>query len=168
MQRIKAKIKGVTPLMMASPHTTPVTAPEFNYYKACLYLDSQGLYLPGEAFEMALKEARKLSNDPHPNAGVRVLTDRCEMIFNGPHTPEGLFADPRFVDRRPARVDGQPVVLVRPVFPEWATEVEFAIDERRVSEAKLLNYLNDAGFDVGVGAYRQRFGRFEAIIGGVQ
>jgi len=165
MQRVAFNITGATPLMVTAPNNVPTDAPDFERYKACFYVDEQGFYIPGESFYQAAKAAAEVDGSLEEyKKAVRLTTDRAEILYQGPETIQGMFNDYKFVDRRFGKLKGQPVEIVRPIFPNWGTRVEFIIKEDIMPPEKLLQLINDAGFDIGVGAYRQRFGRFEAAI----
>jgi hypothetical protein len=163
MQKAWIEITGTTPFLMSAPNQADQFGPEYEYYKGCFYLDKDGIYIPGNAFEMALKEARKAAGDTR--GGVRVTSDKCELLFNGPHDPDALYNIPEYVDRRPVRMAGEAVVIARPIFPEWGTEVEVTYNEKKITIEEIVEFFNEAGFEIGVGGYRQLYGKFTAKLG---
>jgi len=163
MKKAWIKITGTAPFLMTAPNQADQFGPEYDYYRGCFYIDKDGLYIPGNAFEMALKEARRANGDA--GGGVRVTSEKCELFFNGPHDPAKLYQMPEHVDRRPVRMAGEAVVIARPIFPEWGTEIEVTYNENKITIDKIIEYLNEAGFEIGVGGYRQLYGKFTAELG---
>jgi hypothetical protein len=53
----------------------------------------------------------------------------------------------------------------RPVFLEWAAELEIAFNSEILDEREIKKALADAGSLIGVCEYRPRFGRFEVAYG---
>jgi hypothetical protein len=71
----------------------------------------------------------------------------------------------RFVDTRDAVPAGKRVIAVRAKFPvAWSVRLEAMFDPDQVNERDLKSFAELAGRIVGIGTYRQRFGRFTASV----
>ena len=57
----------------------------------------------------------------------------------------------------------QRIEAVRPIFPEWSVEATFTVDDEFISVSDVKRALTIAGPAIGLGTYRERFGRFETV-----
>lgn len=98
--------------------------------------------------------------------GLIANGDHALLVFDGPSTPEALFKDERFVDRRSVRVTSSRVIRTRPVFRDWGAEFHFIVDENVISEDDFIALVHAAGEYTGLGDNRGLggFGRFQAKI----
>jgi hypothetical protein len=96
--------------------------------------------------------------------GLTILSpDIVPLTHNGPDTATKMWAEGLF-DQRSVKVGTSKVTRTRPVFKKWATSVQFLVD-LEVIDMDLLRMVADrAGLVAGLGDYRPRFGRYEAII----
>lgn len=128
----------------------------------CYFNADIGFYIPGQNFDAAFWAGAKLQKMGTAwKRGALVVTDKAKLIFNGPQTPEKLWNDLRFVDCRGVKVGAAKIMRYRPIFLEWSTEVQIAIDDDVINASEVKRAMEDAGKLVGVCDYRPRFGKFE-------
>lgn len=185
METLNIKITGTAPLLMHSDKFANPLHPATKLHKAltgkrkktdddheaiarseflggCYHDKDAGFYIPGQNFDASFWGGAKLQKmGVHWKRGAVVVTDKAKLIFDGASTPEKLWQDSRFVDCRGVKVGQAKVMRYRPIFMEWAANVQVAInpDVLNVQEAKKA--IEDSGKLIGVCEYRPRFGRFE-------
>jgi len=121
-----------------------------------------GFFVPGANFDATFLAGAKLQKlGTHWKRGAVVMTDKARLLFDGPATPESLWEDSRFVDCRGVKVGTAKVMRYRPVFLEWAAEIQVAINTDVLNLQEAKKAIEDAGRLIGVCEYRPRFGRFE-------
>lgn len=185
METLTLRITGTSPLMMHSDKLANPLHPLTKAHKeltgkrkktdedhiaiarseflAGAYWDERvGFYIPGQNFDATFWAGAKLQKlGVHWKRGALVITDKAKLIFDGPSTPEQLWEDQRFVDCRGVKVGQAKLMRYRPIFLDWAAELDVAVnvDVLDIEEAKKA--IEDAGKLIGVCEYRPRFGRFE-------
>lgn len=184
MEILKLKIIGTSPLMMHSDRLANPLLTETKAHKALTgkrkkteddhlaiaksefisgaYFDAKdGFFVPGQNFDATFLAGAKLQKlGTHWKRGAIVMTDKAKLLFDGPRTPESLWGDTRFVDCRGVRVGTAKVMRYRPIFLEWATELELAFNPDVLNPEEARKAIQDAGALIGVCEYRPRFGRF--------
>jgi hypothetical protein len=183
MQTITLNVIGTTPLLMNNPVTInpllPVTKAIKELtskkrktdadqeeifrlkYSAALYRDESGPYVPSTwLWKSGLEGARKTKQGKEWEAGVQVRAVRMPLEYVGPRDVNGLYADSDFVDVRNGRIGTSRVPVVRPTFPHWQFEATFDIDDDIMNPRDALTAIHTAGRRIGLGTYRQQFGRF--------
>jgi hypothetical protein len=132
-----------------------------------LYHDEKvGPYLPAFNLWAAGRDAAAIHRKKTAwIRGVQIVgPDQLPLQYDGPRSIDGLYTDPRFVDRRPAKPPRQGmIVAVRPIFPQWSMRATFAVDDGAISITDAKRAIELAGSMVGVGTFRQRFGRFDTV-----
>ncbi len=120
--------------------------------------------VPARCLRTCLIEgARKFKAGKLIESGVYFTADSyaldCEDM---PTTPEAMFADKRYVDRRSVGVGDKRVIRTRPRFPVgWVVGFGVDLDSEVVDAGTVRQALALAGRVVGLGDYRPLFGRFE-------
>ena len=184
MELLTLKITGTSPLMMHSDRLAnpldPVTKAhkeltskrkktdddheaiaKSEFIAGAYWSEQDGFFIPGANFDATFWAGAKLSKlGVHWKRGAMVLTDRAKLLFDGPDSPEKLWGDRRFVDCRGVKVGQAKVMRYRPVFLEWATRLEVAINPDVLNIGEVKKAIEDAGSLIGVCEYRPRFGRF--------
>lgn len=127
---------------------------------------NEGIYIPAENFERAIKEALKLSKKgKNCEAKFSLIENKVYIDFGGPKDIRKIFENPRYRDDRVVTVNGKSkIVRCRPRFERW--EADFSIRYRPdyIDAEDLISALNTAGQIMGVGDYRPRYGRFSVEI----
>ncbi|AHB77598.1 MULTISPECIES: hypothetical protein [Pandoraea] len=184
MEILKLKIAGTSPLMMHSDRLANPLLVETKAHKeltskrkkteddhvaiakseflAGLYwTERDGVYVPGQNFDatfLAGAKLQKLGTDW--KRGAVVMTDRAKLLYDGPSKPTALWDDAKFVDCRGVKVGTAKVMRYRPIFLEWACEVDLAFNPDVLNAEEVRKAVTDAGALIGVCEYRPRFGRF--------
>lgn len=126
------------------------------------YDEKTGFFVPGVNFDATFLAGAKLQKmGTHWKRGAVVMTDKAKLLFDGPSTPGSLWEDQRFVDCRGVKVGQAKIMRYRPIFLDWATELEVAINSDVLDIEEAKKAITDAGKLIGVCEYRPRFGRFE-------
>ncbi|NYT81445.1 hypothetical protein H0A70_08075 [Alcaligenaceae bacterium] len=184
MEILKLKITGTAPLMMHSDKlANPLNAAtkahkeltgkrkktdddhvaiaKSEFIAGAYWDESAGFYVPGQNFDATFWAGARLQKlGVHWKRGCLVMTDKATLIFSGPKTPENLWEDLRFVDCRGVKVGQSKVMRYRPIFPEWETSLDVAVNTDVIDIAEAKKAIDDAGALIGVCEYRPRFGRF--------
>lgn len=132
-------------------------------WRAALYYDEDvGPYLPSVQVLESIRSAAKISRQGLTiGRGLHTLGDKTPILYRGPRDPDLMYEDERFVDIRDASPSGKRVTAVRPVFRDWAIEVNFLLDPEHLNRRDLLAFADLAGKVIGIGTYRKIFGRYE-------
>jgi hypothetical protein len=189
MDTLKLKLTGITPLMMHSDRLANPLLAETKAHKeltgkrkktdedhlaiarsefiaGLYYNEKSGVFIPGQNFDATFLAGAKLQKlGTAWKRGALVTTDRAKVLYDGPTTPEKLWEDTRFIDCRGVKVGTAKVMRYRPVFLDWAAELEIAFNSEILDEREIKKALADAGALIGVCEYRPRFGRFEVAYG---
>ena len=135
-------------------------------FEGGLYLDPDvGPFVPGENVEKSIIEGARITKQgKQVERGLFVTDNVVPLIYNGPRTPDDLWADENFRHTAAVRVGQQRVMRTRPVFRTWALDVEGELDPGLLAPETLQSILEDAGSMVGIGDYRPRYGRYAGKI----
>ena len=184
MEVLRVQIVGTSPLLMHSDKLANPLLPETKAHKeltgkrkktdedhlaiarsefiAGLYWSQkEGVYVPGQNFDATFLAGAKLQKlGTHWKRGAVVMTDRAKIMYDGPKLPDDLWGDTSFVDCRGVKVGAAKIMRYRPIFMDWACELDLAFNPEILSESEAKKTLTDAGALIGVCEYRPRFGRF--------
>lgn len=185
MDTLEIRIKGTAPLLMHSDKFANPLHPATKLHKeltgkrkktdddheaiakseflgGCYHDAATGFFIPGQNFDASFWNGAKLQKmGVHWKRGAVVVTDKAKLEFKGPSTPDALWSDQRFVDCRGVKVGQAKIMRYRPIFLEWATTVQVAINTDVLDLQEARRAIEDAGKLIGVCEYRPRFGRFE-------
>ena len=133
------------------------------YIIAVYWDDAIGVHVPGINVWAAGKAAAKLHKLGEKwKQGVQVIEEKLPLLYDGPRDIAGLYADARFVDVRVGVLNGRTrIEAVRPVFPRWQVEATLTVNDEFINVDAVKRALTLAGPAIGLGTYRERFGRFE-------
>lgn len=131
-----------------------------------LYLDADlGPYIPGQNIEAALFRGatkHKLMSTLKP--ALLIPEEVNPLVYRGPRDSAGLWGDKSFVHRASVKVGQARVIRTRPVFPSWSVTAVGQLDTEIVDPASFESIVETAGRLVGLGDWRPRFGRFDAVV----
>lgn len=185
MELLTINVTGTSPLMMHSDKLANPLNPATKAHKeltgkrkktdedhvaiakseflAGAYWDERtGFFIPGQNFDATFWAGAKLQKlGVHWKRGALVLTDKVELLFDGPRTPQLLWEDSRFVDCRGVKVGTAKLMRYRPIFLEWAATLQVAVNTDVLNLEEAKKAIADSGKLIGVCEYRPRFGRFE-------
>lgn len=128
-----------------------------------LYLDGDNtIILPAVNFNKSIIEgARKTKKGKQAEAGVLVVDDASLEFPDQGKDLDTLYNLGRYIDRRMVfRNRKSRIVQVRPRFNEWAATFTIGYDDELLSEDELRDWITVAGQIIGIGDYRQRFGKY--------
>ena len=120
-------------------------------------------YWPAENVEgMIRRGAMKSSKGPVAKIALTV-EDNYPLIYDGPTTGEGLWADERFVFK--SRIGGKSGTTIncRCRFPQWEFKFSLLLDTQQADVSDLRRWLDDGGALVGLSAWTPKYGRFEVV-----
>lgn len=184
LQTIKARINGITPLLMHSARGSDpldrdtqemkkitgkrkkteedqIAISEMEF-KIGIYVNERGVpVLPGENIEGALIDGAKKNKLGKTFKAAVICDGSWPVLYDGPKSADGLWKDKRFVDRRRAGIMGSAIMRTRPIFRQWAVDFELCFDDQQVSLDEVRQAMVVAGRQCGVGDFRPKFGRFE-------
>ena len=124
-----------------------------------------GPYIPGENITSALVDGAKISRQGvSVKRGVLITTDFNPLSYDGPRDVDGLWKDENFRHSATVKVSTSRVVRTRPVFREWAVQADGFLDTSILEVRDLQRIAETAGQLVGLGDWRPRYGRFEAVV----
>jgi hypothetical protein len=95
---------------------------------------------------------------------VLITTDVNPVAYKGPRDADGLFEDKNHVLMAAVRVGQARTMRCRPIFPSWACEAEGILDDALLDFADLKELADIAGMVIGVGDWRPKHGRFDAVL----
>jgi hypothetical protein len=135
-------------------------------FMGSLYWDEKlGPFWPGQNIDRMFLDAAKLSKrGMDVKRAFMTLDDRVPLIYDGPRTPDALYAmRDRFVDERSVVVQKSRIMMTRPIFREWEVKFEAAFDPEVIDRADVAGFAKTAGQMIGLSTYRPRFGRFQVV-----
>lgn len=131
---------------------------------AGLYLSKEdGPIVPAMMIDACIIEASKKAREGMLSKSGFFATGNARLEYDGPRTPEALWADENFRLSVPVRVQMARVVRTRPIFQKWAATVGIQYEDTVVNPAQVASWFAVAGTLVGFGDWRPRFGRFQAV-----
>src|SRR3990167_5906011 len=86
------------------------------------------------------------------------------LQYDGPRDADRLWEDGRFRSRVNARVGPATIMRTRPIFEEWAVDVEVGFNPEILNRATLIDWMKTAGELVGIGDWRPQNGRFQVSV----
>lgn len=134
-----------------------------------LYLDSGKIVIPADMLDACLRDGGKDQRKGKAmTAGVEIETEAAALEYDGPKDWKKLYdhklaGDVRpFVDRKGAKVQRNRVIRTRQRFPTgWSLTFRIArYDFASVGESDIKKALEFAGYAVGLGDFRPRYGLF--------
>jgi hypothetical protein len=116
--------------------------------------------LPAAAVKAALVDAaRTKKKGKAAAAGLRVAGPAI-LSYDGPRDVRQLWDDPAFRLRTGVRVRDSTTMRTRARFPEWSADVVVHFLPSVVSPAEVADFLEIAGYLIGIGDWRPEYGRF--------
>ena len=93
----------------------------------------------------------------------RCVEDILPIQYEGPRTIDALWSK-KFYDQRCVGIQARKTLRTRPCFQEWDLECTILYDEAALEEEQVIRAAERAGYAVGIGDYRPRFGRFSVQV----
>lgn len=129
-----------------------------------LYLDEKGApCLPGEVIEAALVEgAKKYKLGKAAKGGIIVLGDFA-LEYDGPKDPAKMWENTGYLKRASVKVGTSRIIRSRPIFMKWAVSFAVQWDAMVIKDETTVLEIVVAAGQSGIGDWRPKFGRFEAV-----
>lgn len=159
-QRLSALTSAKSSSKRTAEDHVAITRAEF--MGGLYYTDDVGPVMPTRLVEASLKKAGGLTKDgTRLQRALIFFTIEEPLLYDGPRSLAGLWADPDFRYTMMVRVGQQRVPRTRPMFKRWGFSTVAELDTT-VMELKDLHRIGEtAGLYFGLGDWRPRFGRFE-------
>lgn len=136
-------------------------------WEAGLYWhETHGLHIPSDNIERCIQlGAQKTRKGKDVVAVVFVSNDIVKLEYVGPKTKNELYADSRFQLRKGVVVQKSRIIRIRPLIPTgWILNFTIEFDESILNEKDLIQANHNAGFLIGLGDWRPKFGRFKVEV----
>jgi hypothetical protein len=131
-----------------------------------LYYDPAiGPYWPGQNIDRMFRDAATITKrGKDVMRAFMTLDDKIPLIYEGPRTPEGMYAErDRFVDMRSVVQQRARIMRCRPIFRDWEVKFEAAFDPDVLNREDVVGFAKTAGQMVGLSTFRPRYGRFQVV-----
>lgn len=135
-------------------------------FEGSLYIEpGVGPYIPGENIFRSLVDGAKLTKQGvKVTRGLFIKSDVNPLSYDGPRDVQGLW-DAGSHLMASVKVGTQRVMRCRPQFlPPWSVQAEGIYDPSVLELSDLNTIAENAGFYVGLGDWRPRYGRYAAEI----
>lgn len=130
-------------------------------FQGGLYMSkNDGPVLPARVLEATIVNGAKKSREGTVAKAAMYVEKDCPLQYNGPRDREGLWADENFRFVAPVTVNRAKIMRTRPYFEEWFVNVVVSYDETQINKERVVQWLHDAGQQVGLCDWRPRYGRF--------
>lgn len=131
-------------------------------FQGGLYFDEKlGPVIPGHMLDAVIVNgAKKKRLGTIFESCVRTTQEVYKLDYKGPRDRDGLWADPRFRDRRGCGVQTARVIRTRPKFREWSVTFDVSLIPCELNKGNIEQAIVDAGIYYGIGDFRPRFGLF--------
>lgn len=131
-----------------------------------LYIKEGKIIVPGANLEAMLLgrggAARSQRMGPQARAGLFVPDDAV-LEYDGPQELDELWKDENFRLRVKARIGASSVIRTRPKFDNWSLTFRVLYDPDILNEDTIKEWMEIASFQVGLGDWRPRYGRFKVV-----
>jgi len=129
--------------------------------------EALGPVVPGQNVFATIQNGAKLNKLGRSiERGVVITELEVPLIYPGPRTVEELWGggDSEFVDTRMVVVGTNKVPRTRPIFRQWAFEIEAEVDPEVMDFHDFEMVCQKAGALIGIGDYRKMYGRFDVVV----
>lgn len=135
-------------------------------FEGGLYWDEDtGPYLPSWNVKRSIQDGAKLNKLGRAiERSLTPLVRSCPLRYQGPRDVEGLY-NGNYHDTRSVKVGTSKVSRTRPRFDVWAIELRCDLATEILNLAEFEQVARNAGLMVGIGDFRQRFGRYDVKVG---
>ncbi|MGE0342535.1 MAG: hypothetical protein AB7O86_05665 [Porticoccaceae bacterium] len=127
-----------------------------------------GLYLAGDAgpciptwnIKKCFVEGGRINKlGKHIERAMALIDQDAILVYAGPRDVDGLWAA-KFYDMRSVKVGTSKVTRCRPRFANWTASFLVELDDSIINVHEFEAIAERAGRMVGIGDFRQRYGRF--------
>jgi len=131
-------------------------------FMAGLYLNADGPILPANVIDAMVVSAAKKSREGQLAKSGCFCLEHARLEYAGPRTAEALWADEDFHFSAIVRVQSARVSRMRPIFREWSAVITLSLEDTVINPARVGEWLDTAGTQIGLGDWRPQNGRFTA------
>ena len=131
-------------------------------FLAGLYMNEDGPIIPAYLIDALIVNGAKKSKEGMTAKSGCFCLEHAKLDYDGPRTAPELWDDENFHFARIVRVGQARVSRMRPVFNEWSATITLHVEDTMVNVARVDEWLNAAGTQVGIGDWRPQYGRFVA------
>lgn len=126
-----------------------------------LYLENGVPIIPRTVFKGAMREAAKrFKRGKDIVKGIRIQKN-FPLIYNGSKNPEEMWKDEKFRFSTAVVIQKNRIMRMRPIFHEWAAEIEFYYDETIFDKDEIKQILEECGSSAYLMEWRGEYGGFE-------
>ena len=120
-------------------------------------------YWPAENVEGMIRRGAMKSKKGQVAKIALTVDNNFPLLYDGPKTGEGLWADERFVFK--SRIGGKngTTINCRCRFPQWEFKFSLLLDTEQANVSDLRRWLDDAGAYIGLSAWTPKYGRFSVV-----
>ena len=127
--------------------------------------EDEKVIVPSEMFEACMKFAgRTCKLGKLVQAGLFCLNHSLLEFPDDDKTMEELWDSGNYQLQVMVKVGQVQVLRTRPMFKSWACAIELTYSESILSESQVIELLNIAGDQIGIGDWRPKYGRFSVEI----
>jgi hypothetical protein len=117
--------------------------------------------LPDEVIHACLIEgAKKTKSGPAAKAGL-LCEHHALLMYDGPTDAHELWEHGAFRLRARVKIKQNRIVRTRPIFRFWQALVSLEYEDSLLDAEQVVGFATRAGFEVGMGDWRPRYGRFQ-------
>jgi len=125
-----------------------------------LWLEGGKPCIPGEALEATFIDAARTRRRLRAARAGLMVSNAALLEHEGPSSLDELWRSESFRLRHPVRVGNSKTMRTRPRFGSWGAEFEVTFLASLLDRAEILELYAVAGFSVGLGDWRPRYGKF--------
>ncbi len=129
-------------------------------FMGALYMNETGPIIPAHMIEATLIAGAKKSKKGAPAKAGILVEEHASLEYDGPRKVDEMLADNRFVLSVMVKIGNGKVPSTRPIFPNWAAELNIKYLPQVINERDVLMALRKAGMLCGFGDWKPRHGRF--------
>lgn len=131
-------------------------------YLGSLWVNDAGLpCIPSTAIEACFLKAAQRRRLGHAAKFGLICPADVPLLYDGPLNAEALCKDPKYRLRALVRRNRQSIIRTRPFFPTWSANVTLHFLESLLSKREVIEIMELAGEQAGLGDWRSRFGHFK-------
>jgi hypothetical protein len=129
-------------------------------FLAGLYMNEQGPIIPAFVMDAVIVNGAKKSREGNLAKSGCFCLEHAQLEYDGPRTANELWNDEQFRFSAIVRVKMDRVSRTRPIFRQWSAKIILHVEDTIVNVARVDDWLNAAGTQVGLMEWRPQNGRF--------
>lgn len=131
-----------------------------------IYVRDNQIAIPDFVIEAAIINGAKKSKSGTQAKTAIFVKDWAEMDYDGKpesvttETIEAMFESGEFHLSMAVKVGQSRIIRTRPKFKNWSATIELEYDDEFVNRKEVIQFVTDAGRQVGLCDWRPKYGRF--------